>query len=110
MRARERNYEHWFFHLSLSRLKYSVYILYSQTHDRYYVGQTNNLENRIERHNNGYVKSTKAYRPWIIVYTEEFLERTPAVRREAQIKAWKSKKMILKLVDASRSGSGFLRE
>ncbi|PWL32475.1 MAG: hypothetical protein DCO96_02730 [Fluviicola sp. XM-24bin1] len=79
-----------------------VYILYSQAKDRFYVGQTNNLENRIERHNNGYVKSTKAYRPWMVAYTETFEERAAAVRRETQIKGWKSKSKLKELVEASR--------
>jgi len=32
--------------------------------------QTNNVAGRLLRHNNGYVKSTKAYVPWEIVYSE----------------------------------------
>jgi len=39
--------------------KYYIYILYSSLKERYYVGQTDNLDNRLERHNQGKVKSTK---------------------------------------------------
>jgi putative endonuclease len=79
-----------------------VYILYSQHRDKYYVGQTNSLKIRLVRHNRGYVKSTKPYRPWVIVYSEEFSERSQAVQRETQIKSWKSKVKIKELVEASR--------
>jgi len=41
--------------------------------------QTNNVAGRLLRHNNGYVKSTKAYVPWEIVYSEEFTTRAEAV-------------------------------
>jgi putative endonuclease len=70
---------------------YTVYILYSEKYDRYYVGQTDNLEIRLERHNAGTVKSTKAYTPWKIVHTEEFESRSDAVRREHEIKKKKSR-------------------
>jgi len=83
-----------------------VYILYSQAKDKFYVGQTNNLENRIERHNSGYVKSTKSYRPWKVVYNEKYEERAMAVRRENQIKGWKSKSMIKELVEVNRDAFG----
>ena len=76
--------------------------MYSISHDRYYIGQTNNLVSRIRRHNKGYVKSTKAYLPWEIVYSEEFTTRTEAVRRETYLKSLKSKIKIKELVDASR--------
>ena len=79
-----------------------IYILYSISHDRYYIGQTNNLVSRIRRHNKGYVKSTKTYLPWEIVYSEEFTTRAEAVRRETYLKSLKSKIKIKELVDASR--------
>ena len=43
---------------------YTVYIIYSESHDKYYIGQTNDFEQRIHRHNSGYVSSTKPYIPW----------------------------------------------
>ena len=71
---------------------YTVYILYSEQFDRFYVGQTDNITIRLERHNAGTVKSTKAYIPWKIVYTQEFETRSQAVRREHEIKKKKSRK------------------
>ena len=37
---------------------FSVYILYSETKSKYYVGQTNDLQNRLDRHNSAQVTST----------------------------------------------------
>ena len=79
-----------------------VYILYSSSFDRYYVGQTNNLDNRLKRHNSGYVKSTKAYVPWNLVYHEEFKTRKESMNRESYLKRLKSSKSLKNLLDASR--------
>ncbi len=79
-----------------------VYVLYSEKYDRYYIGQTDNRQNRLIRHNKGYVKSTKAYRPWALVYSETYNSRIESVNRESQLKSWKSKVKIAELVNASR--------
>ncbi|MCC7401722.1 MAG: GIY-YIG nuclease family protein [Chitinophagaceae bacterium] len=41
-----------------------VYIIYSEGYDRYYIGQTQDFETRLQRHNNGMEKATKPYKPW----------------------------------------------
>ena len=53
---------------------------------------------RIEQHNKGFVKSTKSYRPWKLVYFEEFDNLGYARRREKQIKSWKSRAAIERLL------------
>ena len=77
---------------------YIVYILKAQLYNRYYIGHTNNLSNRLARHNKGYVKSTKVYRPWILIYTEEFKTKPEAYKRELQIKSYKSGEAFKKLI------------
>jgi putative endonuclease len=72
-------------------MNYSVYILYSEKHDRYYVGQTNNLVDRLHRHNSGYVKSTKPFRPWKLASHIDFDDRKSAVAFEKKIKSYKSR-------------------
>ena len=81
---------------------YFVYILYSLSNDRYYIGETNDLDKRLERHNKGYVKSTKGFRPWEIVYSETYEIRSKAVQREHYLKSLKSKVKIKELLEASR--------
>ena len=83
-------------------MEFYVYILYSKTHDRYYIGQTNDINARIKRHNNGYVKSTKPFRPWELVHREIYSDRATAMTRENQLKSWKSKTKITELVNYSK--------
>jgi len=77
-----------------------TYILYSETKDRFYIGSTENLDKRIDYHNEGRVKSTKHGTPWRIVFQEKHLSRADAMLREKQIKAWKSRIMIQKLIES----------
>jgi len=51
---------------------YTVYVIKSIEKDWFYVGQSNNLIRRLEQHNKGYNRSTKAYRPFELVFTEEY--------------------------------------
>ena len=63
-----------------------VYILFSRKTLRYYVGQTNNIEKRINRHNSGYVPSTKSGVPWIIITVIQCKDRAEALKLEKKIK------------------------
>jgi hypothetical protein len=56
--------------LSHPAVMYSVYILYSKSFDRYYVGYTNNLERRISEHNRKKGKFTDAGIPWVLAHSE----------------------------------------
>ncbi len=71
-----------------------VYILYSETILRYYVGQTANIEIRLLRHNKGYVKSTKRGLPWKLIYKIEVLSRSEALILEFKIKKRGAKRYL----------------
>lgn len=73
-----------------------AYILYSEKHDRFYVGsaRAENAETRLKEHNWGKTKSTKGYRPWLIVYQESFLTYTEARKRENFLKSGQGRKWI----------------
>ena len=43
-----------------------VYVLKSQTKDFKYIGSTNDLERRLQEHNNGESQSTKHYLPFTL--------------------------------------------
>ncbi|MGD9493369.1 MAG: GIY-YIG nuclease family protein [Bacteroidales bacterium] len=75
--------------------KFYTYILYSETSQKYYVGQTNNLTERIERHNAGYVSSTMPYRPWKIVFYCEKPDRAAAMALEKKLKNLSKKRIEL---------------
>lgn len=65
---------------------YSVYILFSNSANRFYIGQTNNLEERLIRHNNGYEKSTSPYKPWTLVLSINKDSRGEAMILERKLK------------------------
>jgi putative endonuclease len=46
---------------------FCVYAVKSTKAGRIYVGQTNNIEQRLAFHNAGHVKATKAERPWKLI-------------------------------------------
>ncbi len=75
---------------------YYVYVLYSAEYDKIYIGQTNDIGIRIERHNSGKVKSTKAYIPWELVHYEKFATRSEAMKREKELKSHKGRDYIRK--------------
>jgi putative endonuclease len=77
---------------------YIAYIIKSLKVNRYYIGSTENIERRLSYHNSGKVKSTKAYKPWKIVYTERFETKSDALKREKQIKPYKSGDAFKKLL------------
>jgi len=81
---------------------YFVYILYSPTAERYYVGQTNHLQYRLRRHNEGCARSTKAYCPWQLKYCEAFATRSQSMRREREIKNQKSRNKLEALIESAQ--------
>jgi putative endonuclease len=81
---------------------YYLYILQSESTGRFYIGQTQNVPERLVYPNANYSKSLKNRGPWRLVFTQQFRTRSEAVRRERQIKFWKDRRMIEKLLSASR--------
>ena len=79
-----------------------TYVLYSDSKGKYYVGYTHDLNLRLERHNEGWSRSTKSGIPWKIVYYEEFGTKSEAMKRESEIKKKKSRKYIEKLIAGGR--------
>jgi len=70
-----------------------VYILKNKE-GRLYIGQTTNLEERINRHNRNRVFSTKNKGPWKIIWTREFNSKSEAMKYENYLKSLKNKKYI----------------
>ena len=83
-------------------MTFSIYILESLKDGSYYVGSTNNLEDRLKRHNEGRVAYTKPKRPWELVYSEEHPDRSSAAKREHEIKKHKSREFIEALIKSSQ--------
>ena len=79
-------------------LMHTLYILYSKSLNKYYVGYTNDLERRLNEHNRIKGKFTDAGIPWILIHTEIYIAKKDAMAREKFIKSKKSKKFIIELV------------
>lgn len=75
-----------------------VYVLKSKEHGKFYIGVTRNIVNRLSQHNSGAVRSTKPYKPWMVVYTEVYKDKNLAYKREYYLKGpsgYLDKKAIL---------------
>ncbi|ERJ57898.1 GIY-YIG nuclease family protein [Sphingobacterium paucimobilis] len=77
---------------------FTVYILYSVSLDRYYVGFTGNLVERLRRHNSYSKGYTGRAKDWVVVYREAFADKSAAMEREGAIKSWKSRVLIEELI------------
>ena len=64
-----------------------IYIIHSAKLQRYYVGSTENVEKRLQEHNAGKSKSTRAGLPWALIHTESLATRSEAILQERKIKA-----------------------
>ena len=76
-----------------------VYVLYSPSANKFYVGYTSNLESRLLSHNLLGTKDwTKRYRPWELVYTESYQTKSSALKREKELKTGVGREFIQKML------------
>jgi putative endonuclease len=78
------------------------YILFSGSANQYYVGHTTEeVEERLRKHNSNHDGYTAKYRDWRVVYTEVYPTKDLAYNREREVKKWKSRKRIELLIRRS---------
>jgi len=78
---------------------YRLYILYSASLDKFYVGYTgNDPTERLRKHLSNHDGFTSKAKDWKIIYIEVFKSKAEAYARERQIKGWKNKRMIQQLM------------
>ena len=82
-------------------MPFFVYIIYSASLDQYYIGHSEDVEDRLFRHNNSGSKSTKKAHDWKLVYTKISQTKTEATNREFAIKKKKSRKYIEWLINST---------
>jgi len=75
---------------------YFVYVLYSRLYDRIYIGMTQNIFHRLDEHNAGQNKSTKAFVPWEMVHFENLETRMLAREKEIKLKSSSGRRFIRK--------------
>ena len=76
-----------------------VYILASLARERFYIGYSEDPDQRLVEHNVVKVKSTRPYRPWERVHLECYATETEARRRERYLKRMKNRDHIKKLIE-----------
>jgi putative endonuclease len=75
-------------------MAFFVYIIHSEAHDKFYIGQTNDVEERIRRHNNGLEKFTSPYLPWLLKCVIEKSTRGDAMVLESKLKNLNRQKLL----------------
>ena len=71
-----------------------VYVLRSKRDLKRYIGLTNNLQRRLNLHNNGKVQATKNRIPFELIYYEELEDRIDAAKREKFLKSGKGREFL----------------
>ena len=84
---------------------YHVYILFSALRNTFYVGSTgDNLQERLRKHNTNHKGYTGNTGDWEMKYKEPYELKADALKREKQIKNWKSRKRIEQLIGLGHPG------
>ena len=79
---------------------FTVYVLYSQSFKKIYIGYTSSLEERFKSHNELATKGwTIKFRPWEIVHKEIFESKVNAMRREKELKSAKGREWVWQLIN-----------
>ena len=78
---------------------YFVYVIQSDVDGRFYNGLTKDIENRVKEHNTGKTKSTRPYKPWKLVYLEEYKTREEARKRELFLKSGEGRELLKHILD-----------
>jgi len=82
---------------------FTVYVLYSKSFNKIYIGFTSDIKQRLLSHNKLAKKGyTVKYRPWVIVLTEQFETKAEAMSREKSLKGAKGREAIWKLIEKKK--------
>jgi len=79
-------------------MNYYVYAIKSLVKSYIYVGLTSSIEKRLNQHNKGQNRSTKAYRPFRLIYTEAFKTRGEARIKEIYLKSGIGKEFLKSII------------
>jgi putative endonuclease len=80
---------------------YVVYAIHNQDHDKIYIGQTQDIAQRVKLHNSKQFK--QCYTAdfdgvWKVIYQEEVESRSIALKREKQLKSYRGRQFLRKFV------------
>ena len=71
-----------------------VYILFSDISSKYYVGRTADIVDRMKRHNQGRIISTRNGVPWKLIKQVSVEDRSKALKLEKKIKKRGAKRFL----------------
>ena len=78
-----------------------VYAIYNKTNDKIYIGQTTNIDVRIQQHNDKIFDGSYTSRfngTWELIYQESVENRQKALEREKQLKSYRGREFIKKYI------------
>jgi len=75
-------------------MNYFVYAIRSKKDGRIYVGLSTDPERRLVEHNSGDTKSTRAFKPWSLIYKEFVGTRLQARELEKKLKSGFGKEFL----------------
>ena len=85
---------------------FHTYVLRSQRTGRYYIGSTDNLEQRLIYHNTNKTRYTRGKGPWYLAWSELHSSRSEVVKREREIKGWKSRPYMERMLNIEPGSVG----
>lgn len=83
---------------------YFVYAIYNSKHQKMYIGETDDLVERLAAHNDHHFITSFTARfdgSWQLVYKEQVANRQEARKREKQLKSYRGRQFIKQLVAAN---------
>ncbi len=80
-----------------------AYVIYNSERQRIYIGQTSDLEKRLQRHNGVLKNKSKSFTSknsgiWRLIYTEQFKTRPEAIKKEKQLKSFRGREFVKKFI------------
>ena len=82
-----------------------TYVLQSMKDGKLYTGCTENLKQRVEQHNKGFIDSTKNRLPLFLVYYEACLSDADAISRQKFFKTYDGRSYLIKRLKSNLTGT-----
>ncbi len=76
---------------------YFVYVIHNKESGKFYIGQTKDLDKRIEYHNNKEFRKSYTSQfagSWKVIYKEAYPDRISVLRREKQLKSFQGRQFV----------------
>ena len=83
--------------------RFYVYVLEVEGKKRWYVGQTKNVQKRLEQHLRGETRSLKGVRIVRVLYVEEAATRAEAMKRERYLKSYRGRLKLARLLEGGET-------